>query len=82
MLKYFRFHSVDCQWGDWIQGECSESCGGGVQTNNREKLTIELFGGEPCQGEATEEKECNVHECRKCMATIVNKNLSDYYKFS
>jgi hypothetical protein len=65
-IEYFCFYTVDCQWGDWILEECSVSCGGGQQTNNREKLTIELFGGEPCQGEATEVKECNVDECLKC----------------
>ena len=54
---------VDCQWGHWIHGECSKTCGGGVQTNQREKITEALFGGEECVGEATEEKECNVLEC-------------------
>ena len=56
---------VDCQWGNWIHGECSKTCGGGVQTNHREKITEELFGGDPCQGEETEEMECNVQECCK-----------------
>ena len=54
---------VDCQWGNWIHGECSKTCGGGVQTNQRKKITEALFGGEECVGEATEEKECNVQEC-------------------
>ena len=54
---------VDCQWGNWIHGECSKTCGGGVQTNQRKKITEALFGGEECVGDATEEKECNVQEC-------------------
>ena len=66
---------VDCQWGNWIHGECSKTCGGGVQTNQREKITEALFGGEECVGESTEEKECNVQECCEynlCLKAFLN----------
>jgi len=65
---------VDCQWGNWIHGECSKTCGGGVQINQRKKITEALFGGEECVGDATEEKECNVQECSSLIVTCPPEN--------
>ena len=54
---------VDCLWGEWIIGVCSNECGGGHQINIREVIQEELFGGKPCEGEASVEEECNMHNC-------------------
>ena len=32
-------------------------------TDIREKTQVELFGGQPCDGEPTLETECNTDEC-------------------
>ena len=57
------FSKVDCKWGDWIIGECSKECGGGVQIDIREKIQEELFGGKPCDGEYNRELDCNTNSC-------------------
>ena len=54
---------MDCEWGDWVVGECSMECGGGIQIDFRDKIQEELFGGKPCEGDATRETECNNEEC-------------------
>ena len=43
---------VDCIWGEWVIGECSEECNGGIRLNYREKTQQEMFNGK-CEGEAT-----------------------------
>ena len=62
LLKCLTF-LVDCVWGEWNIGVCSNECGGGHQINIREKIQEELFGGKPCEGEASVEEECNMHNC-------------------
>jgi hypothetical protein len=39
---------VDCELGEWQQGECSESCGNGTRILYREVLTHPAYGGKPC----------------------------------
>ena len=63
MHTVFLFHLVDCTWGVWVNEECSTTCGDGIQTDYREKLQDEDFGGNPCEGEATRETECNIIAC-------------------
>jgi len=46
-----------------VIGECSKTCGGGVQIDSREKLQEELYGGNPCEGDATRQGDCNIEEC-------------------
>ncbi len=45
-----------------MDGECSVTCGGGVQTDSRE-MYLEQFGGNPCEGEPTRQVECSTNEC-------------------
>ena len=59
----FLIQLVDCVWGEWNIGVCSNECGGGHQINIREKIQEELFGGKPCEGEASVEEDCNMHNC-------------------
>ena len=54
---------VHCEWGNWAIGECSVTCGGGIQIDSRQPLQEALFHGNPCQGEATREIECNADAC-------------------
>ena len=63
ITNIYIFVAVDCQWNEWEIGECSKTCGKGVQIDTREKLEEEQFGGEPCTGEATRQKDCNVGKC-------------------
>ena len=35
--------SVNCEWGNWYEGDCSTTCGIGEQTNIRIKLVEEAM---------------------------------------
>ena len=55
----------NCTWdefGHW--GLCSLSCGGGVQSRTRGIKQREAYGGEQCNGNSTETRECNVAACK------------------
>ena len=54
---------MDCKWGRWQIGKCSQTCGGGVKTNTRDKIQEDLFGGIPCEGESTFKEDCNTQGC-------------------
>ena len=53
---------VDCTWSEWTNGPCSVTCGEGSQENVRE-MYPEMFGGKPCEGEASETVICSRAEC-------------------
>ena len=53
---------VDCEWGDWVEGDCSATCGTGQQNNTRTKLVEEAHGGN-CTGGYTNVTSCIVVEC-------------------
>lgn len=57
--------SVDGGWGDWSEfGECTRTCGGGVQWSTRECVAPKpAFGGRFCQGQRSRYQSCNTHEC-------------------
>jgi len=54
---------VDCVWGEWQYGDCSEDCGGGIQPMMRVKTVEAQFNGTECEGEAYGEQECNPDPC-------------------
>ena len=54
--------AIDCQWDEWVYGECSKICGNGTRTNTRVKLIDEENGG-TCDGNLTEIEECNTNSC-------------------
>ena len=64
MLKIYSLSivAVDCKWGKWNIGECSEACGPGVRTNTRSKTRVEANGG-ACPGKSTETENCEVKPC-------------------
>ena len=53
---------VDCEWGDWVEGDCSTTCGTGEQNNTRTKLVEEANGGN-CTGGYTNIASCLDVEC-------------------
>ena len=60
----FEIHNiVHCEWGDWVLGECSKSCGGGMLTQTRQVQVEAQHGGEECPGVDTLVVSCNVNEC-------------------
>ena len=63
---------VDCEWGDWVVGECSITCGGGTRSNSRERKIDAAFGGRECPGLASITEACNVQECPGSLLSIVN----------
>ena len=54
---------VHCEWNDWVLGECSKSCGGGLLTQTRQVKVGAEYGGKECSGVDTLEVSCNVDEC-------------------
>jgi len=54
---------MDCEVSGWKpQGECSKSCGGGVQMMQRYIMREPVRNGKPC-GELHKEVVCNQEEC-------------------
>ncbi len=61
--NYYYIIIVDCLWGDWSKWSvCNVSCDGGIQSRNR-NWTDAMFGGDSCNGLATEYRICNTDEC-------------------
>ncbi|KAI0220739.1 hypothetical protein LSAT2_027792 [Lamellibrachia satsuma] len=53
--------AVNCSWGDWSSwGPCDQPCGDtGVSSRTRSVTTRDSCGGQPCDGDAEETRECN-----------------------
>merc|ERR1719322_972054 len=66
---------VDCEWSQWISGDCSKSCGGGNQTRFRSKIVEEKFGGS-CSGESMLTTSCNAEQCQEL--NVGNCSCSNY----
>ena len=54
---------VDCIWGEWQMGDCSEDCGGGSRINKRSPTVEASFGGKECVGSSNVTEICNIQEC-------------------
>ena len=54
---------MNCEWGQWNYGDCSEDCGGGIMPMMRVKAVEAQFGGAECEGEGYTEQECNSQPC-------------------
>ena len=71
---------VDCEWGDWVEGDCSATCGTGQQINTRAKLVEEAHGG-ICTGGYTNVTSCIVVECPGMYLSLTfNKKNSTYLR--
>ena len=54
---------MDGEWAPWqAWGACNVSCGGGYTVRSRLCNQPE-HGGEMCEGDSEEFKECNEHNC-------------------
>ncbi|XP_056402658.1 A disintegrin and metalloproteinase with thrombospondin motifs 4 [Hyla sarda] len=56
---------VNGGWGAWgPYGECSRTCGGGVQFSHREcNKPVPRNGGKYCEGKRTQYRSCSTQEC-------------------
>ena len=65
LLVSFYVFSVDGGWSDYgTWSECSNSCGGGIQTRKRTCTNPPpAHGGADCVGEATETQNCQEKDC-------------------
>ncbi|XP_031569460.1 uncharacterized protein LOC116303960 [Actinia tenebrosa] len=56
---------VDGNWSDWgPYGDCSKTCGSGVQTRSRTCTNPKpQGGGKDCEGLAVSSQACNTHKC-------------------
>ena len=60
---------VDCVMGDFGEwSACSQNCGGGTQTRNRQIITPSNAGGKAC-GDTVETRPCNTNPCPDCAFT-------------
>ena len=72
---------VDCQ-GDWSEfGECSEECGGGIQTSTFTQTRAPEHGGKACPDPTTKTRECNTEACIPPLADE-NATFRGYRPFS
>lgn len=66
LTSFHSFHvrGTDCVLGDWQeQGNCTKTCGGGVQKLIRPILTPASGGGRPCSKQQIRHKECFDQPC-------------------
>jgi len=50
------------QWSSY--GSCSKACGDGIQTRTRScTKPAPAHGGDECEGESSQERDCKVKEC-------------------
>jgi hypothetical protein len=54
---------IHCKLSDWVnQGDCSETCGGGIQNQIKNIITQPQYGGNEC-GSTSRQIQCNIHPC-------------------
>ena len=66
-----------CEWDEWVNGECSKTCGTGTRTNTRVKLVEEANGGN-CTGQSFKTKECRT---KPCPGSKQSQSHWDYFIF-
>ena len=54
---------VHCEWGEWVAGECSSTCGEGLRTDTRAQVVSAKNGGIECEGEASVTEICHAGDC-------------------
>ena len=60
IYQFFNFpKKVHCEWGEWVVGECSTTCGEGMRTDVREQVVSAKNGGIECEGEASITEICH-----------------------
>ena len=86
LTLFINYIVVDCVWEEWIVGECSRTCGGGIQTNTRKPSTTSAHGGKECSGSSNITKSCNTQDCPgACLnnyCSIIIDNHKTIFKFN
>ena len=59
----FDLNLVDCEWSNWIIGQCSKSCGAGFRRRTRSPKIESQNGGKDCDGRSTVFENCYLSEC-------------------
>jgi len=54
---------VDCEWGDFTWGPCSQTCGSGTKEGSRTVTTYQAYGGGGCTGPEKRTVKCNIGDC-------------------
>ena len=72
--KYTFLALVDCVVGNWSTwGDCSQSCGEGLQERGREILVQSDYNGIACPSDLAEMQFCIIEDCpegKKCIELI------------
>ena len=60
----FQNSQVNCEWGEWEkEGDCSTTCGGGLQILTRKPEIESKHGGQECIGASNISEICNIQKC-------------------
>ena len=78
-IPYSMYNSVDCEWGQFEIGECSQTCGGGMRTNTRSHIVTAEHGGVECLGPNAVNETCNIQECPGKTATYPCPGMNPFY---
>ena len=54
---------ANCEWSEWVYGDCSATCGVGTSISRRHKAVLESNGGS-CIGVHTKIERCKDKECQ------------------
>ena len=54
---------MDCEWGDFTWGPCSQTCGSGTKEGSRTVTTYQAYGGSGCTGPEKRTVKCNIGDC-------------------
>ncbi|KAL7079607.1 hypothetical protein ACQ4LE_001262 [Meloidogyne hapla] len=71
---------IDGSWGEWRSwGDCSRTCGGGIQKSYRDCDTPRPeHGGKYCTGQRVRYRTCAIHECPWDMPGIREQQCSEF----
>ena len=54
---------MDCQWDEWIIGDCSQTCGNSTKTLTRQFKVASANGGNACDGLSYATEPCFQRDC-------------------
>ena len=55
---------INCEWGSYeTWSPCSKTCDRGYKSRARQVKTPASYGGQACEGGATQTKACITHTC-------------------
>ena len=74
--KFTFIIQVNCEWDEWVIGQCSKECGGGKRMNARSIKVNATNGGTNCSGVSEVTEICNIQDCpgKKILVSIFLSN--------